>query len=296
MTYQVKGWDDHFESAKSRQFKTRNQVYLPNKHGLGYRRLVSSKNGEAMFGAWVAMCQVLSRQSAPRGGWITDDGTQGGISLTAGDIAMMTGYSEAIVEQMLVCCASQAVAWLSVNDSKVTSGPCQGLAKDLKVPVTDSGFDSAGEGEGEGKGKGKGKGEGEGDGEEPRPPVLRYTYQQVMQAADTVVMKQEDAERFYAHYAAVDFIDGAGRKITSLPHALAKWKANQYSHGKVKDGAVGGAKRFPDTPQALKLKIEAAEQEIRAMPSYHQDRTEAHCKRIDELKRKIKEWHNAMVE
>jgi hypothetical protein len=169
MTYQVKGWDDHFESAKSRQFKTRNQVYLPNKHGLGYRRLVSSKNGEAMFGAWVAMCQVLSRQSAPRGGWITDDGTQGGIPLTAGDIAMMTGYSEVIVEQMLVCCASQAVAWLSVSDAKVTSGPCQGLVKDLQVPVTDSGFDSAGEGEGKGKGKGKGKGEGDGKGIQYQP-------------------------------------------------------------------------------------------------------------------------------
>jgi hypothetical protein len=109
-------------------------------------------------------------------------------------------------------------------------------------------------------------------------------------------MKREDAESFYAHYAAVDFIDGAGRKITSLPHALDKWKANQFSHGKGKDGPVAGSKRFPDTPQGLKLKIEAAEQEIRAMPSYHQDRTEAHCKRIDELKRKIKEWHNEMVE
>jgi hypothetical protein len=170
MTYQVKGWDDHFESAKSRNFKTRNQVYLPNKHGLGYRRLVSSKNGEAMFGAWVAMCQVLSRQSAPRGGWITDDGTQGGIPLSAGDIAMMTGYSEAIVEQMLVCCASQAVAWLSVNDVKDTSGPCQGLVKDLEVPVTDSGFDSAGEGEGKGKGKGEGEGEGNGIQHQPEPP------------------------------------------------------------------------------------------------------------------------------
>jgi hypothetical protein len=171
MTYQVKGWDDHFESAKSRQFKTRNQVYLPNKHGLGYRRLISSKNGEAMFGAWVAMCQVLSRQSAPRAGWITDDGTQGGIPLTAGDVAMLTGYSESVVEQMLVCCASQAVAWLSVNDVKDTSGPCQGLVKDLQVPVTDSGCDSAGEGEGKGKGDGKGEGNGEGKGihEQPEP-------------------------------------------------------------------------------------------------------------------------------
>jgi hypothetical protein len=167
MTYQVKGWDDHFESAKSRQFKTRNQVYLPNKHGLGYRRLISSKNGEAMFGAWVAMCQVLSRQTAPRAGWITDDGTQGGIPLTAGDVAMLTGYSEAVVEQMLVCCASQAVAWLSVNDAKDTSGPCQGLVKDLQVPVTDAHSQFAGEGEGKGKGEGDGNGEGNGDDEKP---------------------------------------------------------------------------------------------------------------------------------
>jgi hypothetical protein len=83
---------------------------------------------------------------------------------------MMTGYSESIVEQMLVCCASQAIAWLSVSDAKVTSGPCQGLVKDLEVPVTDGNSHSAGEGEGKGKGKGNGEGKGDGKGEDKGIP------------------------------------------------------------------------------------------------------------------------------
>jgi hypothetical protein len=53
-----------------------------------------------------------------------------------------------------------------------------------------------------------------------------------MATSPTVGMRRADAEAFWAHYAAVDFVDAAGRKITNLRAALLKWKTNQPSHGK----------------------------------------------------------------
>lgn len=51
-------------------------------------------------------------------------------------------------------------------------------------------------------------------------------------AAQPIGMKPEDVEECFHHYASVGFIDAAGRKITSVPSLLAKWKANQHSRGK----------------------------------------------------------------
>ena len=45
--YQVAGWDEWFESAKSKTYKHKSQCYTPNKHGLGYLRLVKKPNGPA---------------------------------------------------------------------------------------------------------------------------------------------------------------------------------------------------------------------------------------------------------
>ena len=34
-TYRVKDWDARFESSKSRTYKLKTQVYMPNKMGVG---------------------------------------------------------------------------------------------------------------------------------------------------------------------------------------------------------------------------------------------------------------------
>jgi len=82
------------------------------------------------------------------------------------------------------------------------------------------------EGEGEGEGKGDGKKEG---GVGGTSPVLRYTLSDCQTAAQGIGVAPAMVEEFFTHYAAVNFVDGAGREITSLPHALAKWKSNQAS-------------------------------------------------------------------
>jgi len=57
-----------------------------------------------------------------------------------------------------------------------------------------------------------------------------YTLEDCQTAAEGIGLAPQDVEDFLIHYAAVDFVDGAGRKITSLKHALAKWKKNQVEH------------------------------------------------------------------
>ena len=127
-------------------------------------------------------------------------------------------------------------------------------------------------------------------GEGEKPLALRYSLEDCQKAAEGIGVAPDMIEAFFVHYAAVDFVDGAGRPIASLKHALQKWKAGQPSHGKT----TGPAAR-PENPLAIKARIEAAEAEIRAMPSYAQDRTEAQRARAVELKARIKEWSKQMA-
>jgi hypothetical protein len=83
---------------------------------------------------------------------------------------------------------------------------------------------------------------------------LRYTLEDCRTAAMGVGMPDAMIEAFFTHYAAVGFVDGAGRDITSLPHALAKWKANQPSH-LLKQG------KEPDYKAKIRSKTMTPEQE-----------------------------------
>jgi hypothetical protein len=168
--YRVKDWEENFESAKSKGYKGRNQVYMPNKHGLGYRRLIAALGGrgEAMFGAWAAMCQVLSRQRPPREGYLSQDGTMTSQALTAFDISVMTGFSEETVKNMISTCSSPDIEWLEHVPVRASSGSRQGPNK-IVARTTPPSHDGEGEGEGNGEGEGEGvvevDGEGDGDGE-----------------------------------------------------------------------------------------------------------------------------------
>ena len=54
-----------------------------------------------------------------------------------------------------------------------------------------------------------------------------------MNAANNINCPKEMAESFWNNYAAVGWVDAAGRLVTNMPAALAKWKANQASRGQV---------------------------------------------------------------
>ena len=77
---------------------------------------------------------------------------------------------------------------------------------------------------GDGVGVGDGVGIPEGGCKGGTDPALRFTLADCQQAAEGVGMTGKQIEAFFTHYAGVNFVDGAGRKIVSLKHALAKWK------------------------------------------------------------------------
>ena len=140
--YQVAGWDEWFESAKSKGYKHKSQCYTPNKHGLGYLRLVKRPNGPALFGAWRAMADVLSRQTAPRHGYLTDTGLPEGVPLTPSDFAALTSMPEELFVELFSVCASPEIGWI-ITDT-------------IGIPQYPPGIPDHGKGKGNGDGKGDG--------------------------------------------------------------------------------------------------------------------------------------------
>ena len=122
---QVIGWDENFEGAKSKTYKNKTTCQMPTKHGLGYKKLVRGSDGAALFGAWCAMIQVLSRHPAPRHGYCTDTGGADGRPYTPDDLEMLTDIPAKHFKKMLELASSQVVGWLRILDGYQTdtAGP-----------------------------------------------------------------------------------------------------------------------------------------------------------------------------
>jgi hypothetical protein len=132
--YQVINWDSSFEGAKSKTYNNKTSCQMPTKHGLGYRRLIKSKDGAALFGAWCALIQVLSRHPIKREGYCTDTGRIDGNPYTPSDLELLTDIPEKYFESLLQVVSSKEVAWVRIPD---------GYHKDSKYPLhSDSDSDS----------------------------------------------------------------------------------------------------------------------------------------------------------
>ena len=134
-TYRVRGWNDNFEGAKSRTYNNKTTCQMPSKHGLGYRRLVRRKNGPALFGAWCALIQILSRHNKERDGYCTDTGRQDGKPYTASDLELLTDIPEKVFEELLQVASSQDVDWLDVITTTDTTRIPDGDHKGTMVPL-----------------------------------------------------------------------------------------------------------------------------------------------------------------
>ena len=114
--YQVSGWPEHFEGAKSKTYKNKSSCQMPTKHGLGYKRIIRRKNGPALFGAWCSMVQVLSRHPAPRHGYCTDTGRIDGSPYTPEELELLTDIDQKLFVELLEVASSQDVGWLRIPD------------------------------------------------------------------------------------------------------------------------------------------------------------------------------------
>ena len=142
-TYQVIGWQENFEGAKSKCYNHKTSCQMPTKHGLGYRRLVMHQDGASLFGAWCAMIQVLSRHGNPRDGYCTVDGTAGGKPYNPVDMEILTGIKSRYFYTLFQVATGQDVGWLRILQgyhADTTRIP-DGYHADTSVP-SDSDSDS----------------------------------------------------------------------------------------------------------------------------------------------------------
>jgi hypothetical protein len=138
--YQIKNWEDNFEGAKSKTYKNKTSCSMPTKHGLGYKKMIKSQNGAAIFGAWCALVQVLSRHASPRQGYCTDNGSLSGRPYTDTDLEILTDIPEHIFSAMFV--VAKSIGWVDVTKAKDTTrnhtdttGDCQGTLVPLNLDL-----------------------------------------------------------------------------------------------------------------------------------------------------------------
>lgn len=112
MLYQIKDWDQHYENNKSRERPRLSWCAIPNKQdGLGYKRLLAMKDGEAAYGCFVATVLAASK-ARTRNGWLTDDGSQNGVPWDAKAISLKTGFSVKTASNMLQYCTMREIGWI----------------------------------------------------------------------------------------------------------------------------------------------------------------------------------------
>jgi len=163
--YRIKDWHEHFENARSNERDKLSWCAVPNKQdGLGYGLLMSMQNGPALYGAFVAVVLMASKQKRPRTGLLTASGLPadfpptasglpGNYPLTARHMAVKTKMPERLIEEMLAATTDSSIGWIEV----VTDYPPTARQLPADCPPTAQ----------EGKGM-EGK---EGEGEKGTPPA-----------------------------------------------------------------------------------------------------------------------------
>jgi len=111
--YRIREWNKHFETSRSRQVTVLRKVTIPNKdNGLALERILRHPQGATIFGMFVLLVELCSRQKAPRYGLLTDTGQPDGKALEAQDIADMYFMDKGQVKTCLDFLSDVSVGWL----------------------------------------------------------------------------------------------------------------------------------------------------------------------------------------
>jgi hypothetical protein len=124
--YRIRDWDKLYENNKTRERDQRTWCSIPNKQdGLGYGRLVSQKDGPALYGAFIAVVLVASKQTRPRDGYLTDTGRSEGVPYDSQALAIKTRMPIGLVARMLTVLSDPTICWLEV------CGECPDSAREV---------------------------------------------------------------------------------------------------------------------------------------------------------------------
>ncbi len=136
-TYVITDWSNHFEVSQTRKVDTLRWVPVPVKHdGLSFRRVMALEDGLAVFGAWVLILQVAGK--CKRRGTLSTDA---GRSMTAEDIAIMTGANKDGVKRALQVLCSEDVGWVTCIESNELEPESSAL--DYRIGQDSKGQESA---------------------------------------------------------------------------------------------------------------------------------------------------------
>lgn len=118
MRIQVLNWNDHFESSKSREWKTCSFVCVPNKqHGMGLTQMLSEPDGATIYGIWCLLLGFLSRQKKPRNGYLTDTGQASGRYYTCSEMALVWRRPVAEIERAFEFICRHNISWAQDLDA-----------------------------------------------------------------------------------------------------------------------------------------------------------------------------------
>jgi hypothetical protein len=135
-TYRIKDWQKHYENNKSREREVCSWCPVPNKQdGLGYGRLLQEKDGAALYGAFLAVVLVASKQGRPRDGYLTGTGRADDGPLSAEDLAIMTKVQEPIIRRMLETVSCANIGWIETYESGTLEAPSKCPPSAHEVPV-----------------------------------------------------------------------------------------------------------------------------------------------------------------
>lgn len=125
-TYRIKDWQKHYENNKSREREVCSWCPIPNKQdGLGYGRLLQEKDGAALYGAFLAVVLVASKQGRPRDGYLTGTGRAEDGPLSSEDLAIVTKVQEPIIRRMLDVVSCANIGWIETYESGALEVPAK---------------------------------------------------------------------------------------------------------------------------------------------------------------------------
>lgn len=118
VTYRVRDWNRHYETAETRKLKVLRFCLMPNKHdGKGYRRVMAHPKACEVMSAWVLILQVASKCPV-RGTLADEDGP-----LDADDLSIKTGMKSAAFVVAFDVLTDPKVGWLERDTSNLPESP-----------------------------------------------------------------------------------------------------------------------------------------------------------------------------
>ncbi len=143
LLYKIKDWDTNFENSKTRQLKKLNWLPISNNlAGDGYIELIEKKDGPALFGTWIAVCEAASKCKI-RGTLVRDNGEPHNPKT----LARITRIQEKLIVNMLDVCQKDPI-WIEAAPYR------QDPSLDRQIPSLDR-QETVTEGRKEGKKEGK---------------------------------------------------------------------------------------------------------------------------------------------